>query len=192
MVTVKCLIVCPSVQKNCTFVQKSKWEIGVTRHGDFMFCQLILFLSLTCRWCGYSRAGNLWHYAVHSQPDLDMVCRPGCKHGQLTAGCRHCGYEALSAQRPHYGAPAFWGGQGKKNNRICNVFLLFIFGIMLNIFDWWFQGQATDIAIQAEEILKLKRQINNLYCKHTGQPLETIGTVFGSSLLLRSWISPCS
>lgn len=37
------------------------------------------------------------------------------------------------------------------------------------------QGQATDIAIQAEEILKLKRQINNIYAKHTGQLLETIG-----------------
>ncbi|XP_036399994.1 ATP-dependent Clp protease proteolytic subunit, mitochondrial-like [Megalops cyprinoides] len=36
------------------------------------------------------------------------------------------------------------------------------------------QGQATDIAIQAEEILKLKRQINTIYSKHTGQPLETI------------------
>uniref|UniRef100_A0A663FAS5 Uncharacterized protein n=1 Tax=Aquila chrysaetos chrysaetos TaxID=223781 RepID=A0A663FAS5_AQUCH len=33
------------------------------------------------------------------------------------------------------------------------------------------QGQATDIAIQAEEILQLKRQINGLYAKHTGQPL---------------------
>ena len=39
------------------------------------------------------------------------------------------------------------------------------------------QGQATDIAIQAEEILKLKRQINNIYAKHTGQPLETIGRI---------------
>ncbi|XP_028842635.1 ATP-dependent Clp protease proteolytic subunit, mitochondrial [Denticeps clupeoides] len=39
------------------------------------------------------------------------------------------------------------------------------------------RGQATDIAIQAEEILKLKRQINNIYCKHTGQLLETIESV---------------
>ncbi|XP_050954342.1 ATP-dependent Clp protease proteolytic subunit, mitochondrial [Labeo rohita] len=39
------------------------------------------------------------------------------------------------------------------------------------------RGQATDIAIQAEEILKLKRQINNIYCKHTGQPLETLESV---------------
>ncbi|XP_052403786.1 ATP-dependent Clp protease proteolytic subunit, mitochondrial [Carassius gibelio] len=38
-------------------------------------------------------------------------------------------------------------------------------------------GQATDIAIQAEEILKLKRQINNIYSKHTGQPLKTLENV---------------
>ena len=38
-----------------------------------------------------------------------------------------------------------------------------------------FQGQATDIQIQAEEIIKLKKQLNLLYVKHTGQPIETIG-----------------
>ena len=37
-------------------------------------------------------------------------------------------------------------------------------------------GQATDIQIQAEEILKLKKLINNLYVKHTGLKLETIET----------------
>ena len=36
------------------------------------------------------------------------------------------------------------------------------------------QGQATDIQIQAEEIMKLKKQINNLYCRHTGLQLSTI------------------
>jgi len=35
-------------------------------------------------------------------------------------------------------------------------------------------GQATDIQIQAEEILKLKKNLNNLYVDHTGQPLEKI------------------
>ncbi|KAL3869956.1 hypothetical protein ACJMK2_042576 [Sinanodonta woodiana] len=35
-------------------------------------------------------------------------------------------------------------------------------------------GQATDIQIQAEEIIKIKKQINNLYVKHTKQPLEII------------------
>ncbi|PSN45780.1 ATP-dependent Clp protease proteolytic subunit [Blattella germanica] len=35
-------------------------------------------------------------------------------------------------------------------------------------------GQATDIQIQAEEIIKLKRQINGLYVKHTGLALDKI------------------
>ncbi|XP_071952467.1 ATP-dependent Clp protease proteolytic subunit, mitochondrial-like [Antedon mediterranea] len=36
------------------------------------------------------------------------------------------------------------------------------------------QGQATDIKIQAEEILKMRAQINELYVKHTSQPLSVI------------------
>ncbi|CAH1369546.1 unnamed protein product, partial [Tenebrio molitor] len=35
-------------------------------------------------------------------------------------------------------------------------------------------GQATDIKIQAEEILKMKKQINCLYVKHTGTALERV------------------
>jgi len=35
-------------------------------------------------------------------------------------------------------------------------------------------GQATDIQIQAEEIIKMKKQLNNLYVKHTGLELQQI------------------
>lgn len=35
-------------------------------------------------------------------------------------------------------------------------------------------GQATDILIQAEEITNLKHQLNMIYVKHTGQPIEVI------------------
>lgn len=35
-------------------------------------------------------------------------------------------------------------------------------------------GQASDIQIQAREIAKLKEQINNLYVRHTKQPLDRI------------------
>ncbi|RZC70298.1 hypothetical protein C5167_033436 [Papaver somniferum] len=35
-------------------------------------------------------------------------------------------------------------------------------------------GQATDIAIQAEEILKCRKRLNALYTKHTGQKIERI------------------
>ena len=36
------------------------------------------------------------------------------------------------------------------------------------------QGQATDIEIQAREILKLRERLNQIYVEHTGQDLETI------------------
>lgn len=37
-----------------------------------------------------------------------------------------------------------------------------------------FQGQAADIAIQAQEILRLRERINEILMKHTGQPKEKI------------------
>lgn len=37
-----------------------------------------------------------------------------------------------------------------------------------------FQGQASDIEIHAQEILKLKSRLNGMYVKHTGQKLATI------------------
>jgi ATP-dependent Clp protease protease subunit len=36
------------------------------------------------------------------------------------------------------------------------------------------QGQASDIAIQAKEILYIKQKLNNLLASHTGQPLDRV------------------
>ena len=36
------------------------------------------------------------------------------------------------------------------------------------------QGQATDIEIQAREILTLRKRLNQIYVHHTGQPIEAI------------------
>jgi ATP-dependent Clp protease protease subunit len=36
------------------------------------------------------------------------------------------------------------------------------------------QGQATDIEIQAREILNLRTRLNQIYVKHTGQPVDVI------------------
>jgi len=37
-----------------------------------------------------------------------------------------------------------------------------------------YQGQATDIAIQAKEILRLREALNDILARHTGQPKEKI------------------
>jgi len=38
-------------------------------------------------------------------------------------------------------------------------------------------GQATDIQIHAEEIIFLKNRVNQIYAKHTKQPIEAINSV---------------
>ena len=37
-----------------------------------------------------------------------------------------------------------------------------------------FQGQATDIEIHANEVLSLKKRLNEIYSKHTGKSIEEI------------------
>jgi len=37
-----------------------------------------------------------------------------------------------------------------------------------------FQGQATDIEIHANEVLMLKKRLNEIYSKHTGKPVDEV------------------
>ncbi len=37
-----------------------------------------------------------------------------------------------------------------------------------------FQGQASDIEIHAKEIIKIKKRLNEIYAKHTGQKIDKI------------------
>ena len=47
-------------------------------------------------------------------------------------------------------------------------------GIMLRQPSGGFEGQATDIMVHAQEILSLKKRLNEIYVRHTGQPLKKI------------------
>ena len=46
--------------------------------------------------------------------------------------------------------------------------------IMLHQPSGGFQGQASDIALHAKEILELKARLNQIYVKHTGKALEDV------------------
>jgi ATP-dependent Clp protease protease subunit len=37
-----------------------------------------------------------------------------------------------------------------------------------------FQGQGTDIEIQAREVIGLKRRLEEIYAEHTGKPMEDV------------------
>jgi len=49
-----------------------------------------------------------------------------------------------------------------------------------------FQGQASDIDIQAREILRLREQLNNILSKHTGQSLKRVERDTDRDLFLTS------
>uniref|UniRef100_K3X7I9 ATP-dependent Clp protease proteolytic subunit n=1 Tax=Globisporangium ultimum (strain ATCC 200006 / CBS 805.95 / DAOM BR144) TaxID=431595 RepID=K3X7I9_GLOUD len=46
------------------------------------------------------------------------------------------------------------------------------------------QGMASDIAIHAEEIIKLRARLNGLYAKHTGKPIKTIEKAMDRDLFM--------
>lgn len=48
--------------------------------------------------------------------------------------------------------------------------------VMLHQPSGGFQGQASDIQRHAEDIMKVKRRLNEIYVKHTGQDYDTIET----------------
>jgi len=49
-----------------------------------------------------------------------------------------------------------------------------------------FQGQATDIMLHAPKNLNLKRRLNEIYVKHTGQPLKKIEDALERDMFLTS------
>ncbi len=59
---------------------------------------------------------------------------------------------------------------GKKGERYC----LPNARVMVHQPSASFYGQAADIARHAQEIVKLKRRLNEIYAKHTGQTVEAI------------------
>ena len=46
-----------------------------------------------------------------------------------------------------------------------------------------FQGQATDIEIHANEVLSLKKRLNEIYSKHTGKTVDEIKSALELSLI---------
>ena len=59
---------------------------------------------------------------------------------------------------------------GKKGDRYC----LPNGRVMVHQPSASFYGQAADIARHAQEIVKLKKRLNEIYAKHTGQTVEAI------------------
>ncbi|MGE4160065.1 MAG: ATP-dependent Clp endopeptidase proteolytic subunit ClpP [Planctomycetota bacterium] len=110
-------------------------------------------------------------------PDKDIHLYINSPGGSVTAGMSI--YDTMQFIKPDVSTicvgqaasmGAFLLAAGQKGKRFC----LPNSRVMIHQPLGGFQGQASDIAIHAQEILKIKGRLNDLLAYHTGQPLEQI------------------
>lgn len=110
-------------------------------------------------------------------PEKDIHLYINSRGGLITAGMSI--YDTMQFIQPNISTVcmgqaasmgAFLLAAGSKGKRFC----LPNARVMIHQPLGGFQGQATDIAIHTQEILKVKDNINRLMAKHTGQSIDTI------------------
>ncbi|MDA7686607.1 ATP-dependent Clp endopeptidase proteolytic subunit ClpP [Pseudomonadales bacterium] len=110
-------------------------------------------------------------------PDKDISLYINSPGGAVTAGLAI--YDTIKFIKPDVSTiclgqaasmGAFLLGGGAKGKRYC----LPNSRVMIHQPSGGAQGQATDIDIQAKEILIIRERLNRLMAEHTGQDLETI------------------
>jgi ATP-dependent Clp protease protease subunit len=110
-------------------------------------------------------------------PSKDISCYINSPGGVVTAGLAI--YDTMQYVRPEIatlcigqaasmGSLLLCGGTKGKRYALPNA------RIMIHQPSGGTQGQATDIEIQAREILSIRERLNNIYVKHTGQSLSVI------------------
>lgn len=110
-------------------------------------------------------------------PDKDIFLYINSPGGSVTAGMAI--YDTMQFIKPNVSTVcigqaasmgAFLLAGGEKGKRHC----LPNSRVMIHQPLGGFQGQASDIAIHAQEILGIKNKLNQMLAEHTGQPLEVI------------------
>ncbi len=116
-------------------------------------------------------------YLESEDPDKEINFYINCPGGSVYAGLAI--YDTMQHVRPHISTfcigmaasmAAVLLGAGAKEKR----FALPHARIMIHQPLGGFKGQATDIEIQAKEILNLREELNKILAQHTGKPLEKI------------------
>ena len=110
-------------------------------------------------------------------PEKDIHVYLNCPGGSITAGLAI--YDTMQFVKPHVsticigqaasmGALLLSAGTPGKRYTLPNS------RIIIHQPLGGFQGQASDISIQAQEILRIRKRLNEILAQHTGQPLEKI------------------
>jgi ATP-dependent Clp protease, protease subunit len=110
-------------------------------------------------------------------PDKDISLYINSPGGSVTAGLAI--YDTMQFIKPEVSTlcvgqaasmGAFLLAAGAKEKRFC----LPNSRVMIHQPSAGFQGQASDIEIHAKEVMGLKKKLNELMAKHTGQPVDRV------------------
>jgi ATP-dependent Clp protease protease subunit len=113
------------------------------------------------------------------EPDKDISIYINSPGGSVYAGLTI--YDAMQFVKPEIqttcfgiamsmGALLLAGGTAGKRVALPNA------KILIHQLSAGFEGQATDVEIQAREIISVKRRLEEILAKHTGQPLERVSS----------------
>jgi len=122
------------------------------------------------------RGAELLHLDA-DEPDKDISIYINSPGGSVYAGLTI--YDAMQFVRPDIqttcvgiamsmGALLLAGGKKGKRMALPNA------KVLIHQLSGGFEGQATDIEIQAREVINVKRRLEELIAEHTGQPLERV------------------
>ena len=114
---------------------------------------------------GDIRHGDLRHHAVHQDAGIHALHRPGGLDG-LAAALRRRAGQAHTRCR----TPASWCTSRRAVSH----------------------GKASDIERHAEDIIKTKRRLNEIYVKHTGKPYEVIERTLDRDYFMTAEEAPTS
>jgi ATP-dependent Clp protease protease subunit len=122
-------------------------------------------------------------------PDKDIALYINCPGGSVYAGLAI--YDAMQFVKPpiatiavgiamSMGALLLAGGARGKRMALPNA------KILIHQLGGGFEGEASDIEIQARETIALKRRIEELIAQHSGQPLEKVSTDMERDYFMRA------
>ncbi|CAL4325452.1 ATP-dependent Clp endopeptidase proteolytic subunit ClpP [Buchnera aphidicola] len=137
----------------------------------------IIFIIGTIEDCMASTIVAQMLFLEAENPEKDIFLYINSPGGIITSGMSI--YDTMQFIKPDINTicvgqacsmAAFLLSSGKKGKRSC----LPNARIMIHQPLGGYQGQASDIAIHAQEIIKMKKKLNQLMSYHTGQPIKKI------------------
>lgn len=160
-----------------TIIEKSRWwERAYDIYSRLLEDRIIYFWAGVTQETSNVTVAQLL-YLEKANPEKDIIMYVNSPWGSVTAGMAI--YDTM--QHLKCDIVTVWVGMCASMGSILLTawtkgkrFILPHAEVMIHQPLWWVEGQATDIEIHANRIVKMKKTLNGILAKHSGQKLSKI------------------